>query len=114
MLGLGRVFLSSTLTFKPMPTPPTRRYFLTYRGVTLPLCLSEELTPEALRNRNTYFQADYDAAGRMLWLEKVVYGEVELRHDYRWAGDGRLASATITTGDEEPQVREFEPGVPAA
>ncbi|CAN5191502.1 hypothetical protein BH10PSE16_BH10PSE16_41830 [soil metagenome] len=89
---------------------PTRRYFLTYRGVTLPLCLSEELAPDALRNRNTYFQADYDEAGRMLWLEKMVYGEVELRHDYDWASDGSLCRATISTPDEEPQVREFGPG----
>ncbi|MDO8773579.1 MAG: DUF6156 family protein [Burkholderiaceae bacterium] len=93
------------------PTP-TRRYFLTYRGVTLPLCLTEELTPEALRNRNTYFQADYDEAGRMLWLEKRVYGEVELRHDYRWGDDGTLCSATISSPDEEPQVRHFGPGTP--
>ena len=57
-----------------MPTrpTPTLRYFLTYRGVTLPLCLTEELAPDALRNRNTYFQADHDEAGRMLWLEKMV------------------------------------------
>jgi hypothetical protein len=96
------------------PSTLTRRYFLTYRGVTLPLCLSEELTLDALRNRNTYFQAEYDEAGRMLWLEKMVYGEVELRHDYRWASDGSLASATITTEDEEPQVREFGPGLAAA
>jgi len=93
----------------PHRPTPTRRYFLTYRGVTLPLCLSEELAPDALRNRNTYFQADYDAAGRMLWLEKMVYGEVELRHDYGWASDGTLCSATISTPDEEPQVRTFGP-----
>ena len=96
-----------------LPTP-TRRYFLTYRGVTLPLCLSEELTLDALLNRNTYFQAEYDAAGRMRWLEKMVYGEVELRHDYDWASDGTLRRATISAPDEEPQVREFGPGAAAA
>ena len=104
--------LSETL-HKPslMPTSNTthRRYFLTYSGVALPLNLLQELSPQALRNRNTYFQADYDAAGRMLWLEKRVYGEVDLRHDYEWTGDGLLAKAIISTPDEEPQVRFFLP-----
>lgn len=80
------------------------RYFLTYRGVTLPLCLTEELAPDALRNRNTYFRAAYDDAGRVLWLEKLVYAEVEMRHDYQWHSDGTLATATISSPDEEPQV----------
>lgn len=94
-----------------MLTSPTstQRYFLTYSGVTLPLRLTEELTLDALRNRNTYFQADYDAAGRMLWLEKRVYGEVEMRHDYEWGSDGSLRKAIISTEDEEPQVKEFGP-----
>lgn len=84
--------------------PPLLRYFLTYRGTTLPLCLVEELTPDALRNRNTYFRAAYDAtSGHMLWVEKLVYGEVEMRHDYHWRDDGTLAGATVTAPDEEPQ-----------
>jgi hypothetical protein len=92
-----------------MPTtpPPTLRYFLTYSGVTLPLRLTEELTPDTLRNGNTYFQAAYDPARHMLWLEKIVYGEVEMRHDYEWDADGHLHKAIIRSEDEEPQVREF-------
>ena len=93
-----------------MPHTPTLRYFLTYRGTTLPLCLAEELAPDALRNRNTYFRAAYGDAGRMLWLEKLVYGEVELRHDYHWRDDGTLAGATIHTPDEAPQELSYEPG----
>ncbi|TXT35052.1 MAG: hypothetical protein FD135_5121 [Comamonadaceae bacterium] len=88
-------------------SPPSLRFFLTYSGISLPLRLTEELTPDTLRNRNTYFQAAYDAAGRMLWLEKLVYGEVEMRHDYEWDADGRLRKAIIRSEDEEPQVREF-------
>lgn len=83
------------------------RYFLTYRGMCLPLCLVEELAPDALRNRNTYFRAGYDAADRLLWLEKLVYGEVEMRHDYRYGSDGALRGATISTPDEEPQTLQF-------
>jgi len=90
-----------------MSTTPSLRYFLTYSGVSLPLRLTEELTPDTLRNRNTYFQAAYDSAGRMLWLEKMVYGEVEMRHDYEWSAAGQLSKAIIRTDDEEPQVREF-------
>lgn len=86
----------------------TLRYFLTYRGVRLPLTLTEELAPDALQHRNTYFRAAFDDAGRMHWLEKLVYGEVEMRHDYRWHADGRLAGATIRTLDEEPRELAFD------
>jgi hypothetical protein len=88
-------------------TAPTMRYFLTYRGVKLPLCLTEELPGDALRHRNTYFQAAYDEAGHMLWLEQLVYGEVALRHDYRYNADGALSGATISVPDEEPQTLAF-------
>lgn len=92
----------------PTSTPPTTvRYFLTYRGVSLPLKLAEELTEDALRNRNTYFRAGYDAAGCMAWVEKLVYGEVEMRHDYHWDAEGRLDGATLQWPDEEPQVLRF-------
>ncbi|MCE4556795.1 DUF6156 family protein [Pelomonas cellulosilytica] len=80
------------------------RYFLTYRGVRLPLQLVEELAPDAMRNRNTYFRAAYDAGGRMTLCEKLVYGDVELRHVYRWGDDGRLVEAEISVGDDEPQI----------
>lgn len=85
----------------------TLRYFLTYRGVKLPLVLAEELSPSALQHRNTYFRAEMDHSGRTLWLEKLVYGEVEMRHDYRWAADGRLVGATIHSTDEEPRELQF-------
>ncbi|HSD36033.1 MAG TPA: DUF6156 family protein [Rhodocyclaceae bacterium] len=77
------------------------RYFLSYSGVKLPLNLREELQPDALRNRNTWFRACYDAAGRMLSCEKIVYGEVEMRHDYRYDADGKLLQATIQGADED-------------
>lgn len=100
------------MTSKLETTPPAgctvQRYFLTYRGVRLPLQLVEELAPDALRHRNTYFRASYDAAGRVQCIEKLVYGEVELRHDYRWTASGRLAAATLTTGGEDPQHLEFD------
>jgi hypothetical protein len=78
------------------------RYFLTYSSRTLPLQLVEELPVEALRNRNTWFEAVYDPSGRMLSVCKLVYGDVEMRHDYEYAEDGRLASALIQMADEEP------------
>lgn len=86
----------------------TLRYFLSYRGVGLPLTLTGELAADALQHRNTYFRAAFDAQGRTLWLEKLVYGEVEMRHDYRWHDDGRLAAATVRTLDEEARELEFD------
>lgn len=88
------------------------RYFLTYRGVKLPLCMAEEITSDALSHRNTYFRAQFDEQGRMLWVEKLVYGEAELRHDYRYAADGRLLEARIQMPDEEPAILSFADPMP--
>lgn len=88
----------------------TKRWFLTYRGVKLPLQLAEELTFEALRNRNTYFEGTYDAEGRLVGVEKRVYGEVELRHDYQYDAAGRLLQASVTEADEAPRVLQVTPG----
>ncbi len=82
----------------------TQRWFLTYRGVSLPLQLTEELPPDGLGHRNTFFRAEYDAQGRMVRCEKRVYGEVEMLHVYHWAPEGHLAQAIVSIGDEDPQV----------
>lgn len=86
----------------------TVRCFLTYSGVKLPLQLSQELDAASLRHRNTYFRAEYDALGRMRRCDKIVYGEVEMRHDYSYAADGALREAVITSAhEEEAQVLSF-------
>jgi hypothetical protein len=86
----------------------TVRCFLTYSGVKLPLQLSQELDTASLRHRNTYFRAEYDAQGRMRRCDKMVYGEVEMRHDYSYDEAGALREAVITSADEdEPQVMTF-------
>jgi hypothetical protein len=82
----------------------TTRYFLTYRGVGLPLALVEEVDRAAIANRGTYFEALYDATDRMLRCEKRVYGEVEFVHVYEYDAQGKLTHATITTAGDEPQV----------
>jgi hypothetical protein len=84
-----------------------QRYFLTYRGVKLPLQFAEELAADALSNRNTYFVVSYDGAGRIVRCEKQVYGEVEMSHVYAYDDAGRLVSACITVGDDEPQWMHF-------
>ena len=83
------------------------RYYLTYSGRSLPLQLAEELAPDALRNRNTWFEAHDDAQGRVVAIVKMVYGEVEMRHDYVYDDAGKLQAATIAIGDEEPQRMSF-------
>jgi len=85
----------------------TLRYFLTYSGVKLPLRMTEEIKADALTHRNTYFRAGFDAAGRMAWVEKLVYGEVEMRHDYAYGDDGQLRNAVITMPDEAPHTLQF-------
>lgn len=81
-----------------------QRCFLSYRGRDLPLQLVEELPADALNHRNTWFRATYDAQDRMVCCEKLVYGEVEMRHDYTWADDGTLVQTVVALGDEEPRV----------
>lgn len=83
-----------------------RRYFTSYSGTGLPLKLVGELEPEGTRNRNTFFAGTFNAAGQLLVCEKVVYGETELRHDYQYHADGRLARAAIDDG-EEPVVLDY-------
>lgn len=86
----------------------TRRYFITYTGVTLPLRLVNEIQAHELDNRNTYFQGIYDPGGRLETLEKWVYGDVELRHCYRYGNDGRLVWAEITDADGEITELTFD------
>jgi Family of unknown function (DUF6156) len=77
------------------------RYFLTYRGFSLPLQLVEPLEPSALHNRNTYVRAYFDAQERLVVCEKVVYGEVEVRHEYTYGTSGGLQRADIWVDDEQ-------------
>ncbi|MGB8364317.1 MAG: DUF6156 family protein [Rhizomicrobium sp.] len=89
------------------------RYFVSYSGVTLPFNLVNTIEPQALSNRNTFIRAYYDADGRLSGFDKLVYGEIELAHRYRYHGNGALASAEIAMLDEEKVVMEFdETGTP--
>lgn len=83
------------------------RYFTSYTGAGLPLRLVGELAAADMRNRNTYYAGTFDAEGRLTCCEKIVYGETETRHDYRYHADGRLACATIDSGDDDPAVIDY-------
>lgn len=89
-------------------------YFLTYSGVRLPLTLVSPISAEALANRNTYIRAGFDSRGRLISCEKIVYGEVELRHDYEYRPDGSLTRALIGMDDEETEILFDERGVAGA
>lgn len=83
------------------------RYFTSYSGAKLPLKLVGELAADDMRNRNTFFRGSYDSAGQLICCEKIVYGETELRHDYRYHPDGRLAQAVIDDGDDDSNVIDY-------
>lgn len=85
----------------------TLRYFTSYSGAGLPLKLVGELAADDMRNRNTFFRGRYDDAGRLVCCEKIVYGETEVRHDYAYHADGRLARATIDDGGDDPAVVDY-------
>lgn len=91
----------------------TRRYFLTYSGVKLPLKLCQPLEEAAIENRNTFFQAWFDAHERVTAFQKIVYGEVDLEHRYRYHANGQLAMAEIVDAEGEARVMHFdEDGAP--
>jgi hypothetical protein len=82
------------------------RYFVTYSGVKLPLRLVNQIQPLELENRNTYIRAQFDDQDRLVAVEKLVYGEVELAHRYEYQPDGALKAAHITM-DGETTVMDF-------
>ncbi|WP_374430439.1 DUF6156 family protein [Ideonella dechloratans] len=87
----------------------TLRHFLTCRGAGMPLTLTltEELAETDLRHRNTWFEARCDGAGRLIAIDKRVYGDVEMQHRDDHDAEGRLCQATVTIGEDEPVVRTF-------
>jgi hypothetical protein len=85
----------------------TCRYFTSYSGAKLPLKLVGELDESDMRNRNTYFRGRFDAAGQLIACEKLVYGEIEFRHEYRYHPDGRIAHAMIDDGSNEPATVDY-------
>lgn len=92
----------------------TCRFFVTYSGIKLPLKLMNELDEAGLQNRNTFFRGYFDTQERLIKLEKVVYGELELQHLYAYHANGTLRQAEITDADDEVTVLEFdEHGQPA-
>ncbi len=89
---------------------PEWRYFLSYSGVKLPLKLVNELVESDTDNRNTYFRAAYDEQARMVLCQKVVYGELEMEHRYRYYDSGALEEAEITMAGETRQIRFADSG----
>ena len=84
------------------------RYFVTYSGVKLPFKLSQELTDAELHNRNTFFRAYFDDKEQLLFFQKMVYGESELEHRYRYDDSGVLQQAEITDADGEITLLMFD------
>lgn len=84
------------------------RYFLTYTGVKLPLKLMTELEPTQLENRNTYFRGYFDEQDRLVGLQKLVYGEVEMEHRYTYHPSGALSSVEIIDADGELNGMTFD------
>ena len=88
----------------------TTRHFVTYSGVRLPLNLSSELTDSEVHNRITFYRAGYDAAGLLVRVEKVVYGEIESFHEYRYYPEGALCEARVVSIAEETcTLMQYDP-----
>ena len=90
------------------PSPGACRHFLSYTGVGLPLTLLTPLAPEQIAHRNTFFRAYYDDHNRLIGVQKVVYGENELEHRYRYDERGVLRSAAIIDAEGETAELLFD------
>lgn len=86
--------------------PGECRHFLTYSGIELPLKLVEPLAD--IGHRNTYYRGFFDPENRLTACQKVVYGEVETQHIYRYHPNGKLSGAEITDADGEVTVLAFD------
>jgi hypothetical protein len=84
------------------------RFFVTYSGVKLPFNLVSELQEHEVQNRNTYFRGHFDSKERLTGFDKFAYGEVELKHRYRYHDNGRLSAAEITDIDGEVTMLVFD------
>jgi hypothetical protein len=84
------------------------RFFVSYTGIKLPLKLVNPLEEADLRNRNTFFRGYFDQQERLVACEKVVYGEIELQHQYEYYDSGALKQVEITDADEEVTVMQFD------
>ncbi len=85
-----------------------RRYFVTYTGMDLPFKFVNEIEPEALTNRNTYYCVYYDKSGRLMEFEQFAYGAVELVHRYEYYDNGALRRVEILMPEEEPLIKWFD------
>lgn len=90
--------------------PREARYFVSYSGVKLPLKMVNELTDGETKNRNSYFRVEYDDQGRITLCQKLVYGEVELEHRYRYEDSGALKAARIMMAGEVRELAFDEAG----
>ncbi|QSA95876.1 DUF6156 family protein [Methylococcus sp. EFPC2] len=89
--------------------PGLLRYFLSYTGIKLPLKLLNELEPAQIENRNTYFRGYFDEKSRLTGLQKMVYGEVEMQHRYKYRDDDTLLWAEIADAEGEVTQLDFGP-----
>lgn len=90
--------------------PEDTRYFVSYTGVKLPVKLVNPLEVVDLSNRNTFIRASFDAAGRLLGFEKMVYGDIEISHLYEYDEAGVLRRAEIFMDEETTEMRFDENG----
>ena len=86
----------------------TRRYFVSYSGIKLPLRLVNEISADGLHTRNTYYCGHFDAADRLVCCQKIVYDEIESEHVYSYHANGALKLAQITEDDETRELHFAE------
>ncbi|WP_221801803.1 DUF6156 family protein [Oceanobacter mangrovi] len=88
---------------------PYDRYFLSYSSPKLPLKMVNPLGNDEIDNRNTYFGANFDNKGRLTLVQQLVYGSIELSHQYEYDENDNLLTAEIKNADDEIKKLWFSP-----
>lgn len=85
------------------------QFFSSYSGVKLPLKLVGSLSDQDMDNRNTYFEGQFDTENRLVICKKMVYGDIELQHEYQYYPNSHnLKQAAILDIDGEQTLLNFD------
>lgn len=83
-------------------------YFESFAGYVLPLRPVGEMSEEKAKAGQSYYVAEYDAAGRLKSFTSTFDGgKIFFKHEYTYHDNGKLKTAHITSEEGRVRVQEF-------
>jgi hypothetical protein len=74
-------------------------YFGGFTGYDLPIRLQHRITKAEAEKLRSYYVAEYDRAGRVAVVRKIVDGRIAFRHEYTYDAEGVLVEARISNDE---------------